>query len=297
MGLREDALAFYNAQPGDPLEGYISPDDAKAALNKVFDAIDTTLPKAGGTMSGVLNMGSQKITGLATATASTDAVTKAQLDTVSAVASAALPRSGGTMTGAVNMGAQKVTNLGTGTASTDAVTKAQLDAAMPIGTIVAYGGSVAPSGWKICDGTAHGSSALQAVIGSATVPDLRNRFILGSGSRANGATGGAETHTLSWNEMPVHSHSAWTVNAGGHNHGGSTTSTLVQSLVAWGASQDVGSGSKWRMYDPQRGEWHGHGINWDGDHGHGVGIGDSGANWAHNNMPPFYVLTYIIKTV
>lgn len=40
----------------------------------------------------------------------------------------------------------------------------------PIGTIVMYGGTVAPAGWHLCNGTAHGSTALQAVIGSANTP-------------------------------------------------------------------------------------------------------------------------------
>jgi hypothetical protein len=45
--------------------------------------IDTKVAKSGDTMSGVLNMGSNKITGLANGTEASDAVTKAQLDAVS----------------------------------------------------------------------------------------------------------------------------------------------------------------------------------------------------------------------
>lgn len=47
-----------------------------------------------------------------------------------------------------------------------------MNASMPVGAIVAFGGSVAPAGWHLCDGTAHGSAALQAAIGSANTPDL-----------------------------------------------------------------------------------------------------------------------------
>lgn len=43
----------------------------------------TKLPLSGGTMTGVINMGSKKITSLATPTESTDAATKGYVDTVS----------------------------------------------------------------------------------------------------------------------------------------------------------------------------------------------------------------------
>ena len=65
----------------------------------IADSVDTMLPKAGGTMTGAIAMGSNKVTGLASGTVSTDAVNKGQLDAVSTVANAALPLAGGTMTG------------------------------------------------------------------------------------------------------------------------------------------------------------------------------------------------------
>lgn len=45
----------------------------------------TKLPLSGGTMTGAINMGSKKITSLATPTESTDAATKGYVDTVSGV--------------------------------------------------------------------------------------------------------------------------------------------------------------------------------------------------------------------
>ena len=86
----------------------------------VTNSIATKLPLAGGTMSGAIAMGSNKITGLGTPTANTDAATKAYADTM-------LPLAGGTMTGAIAMGTNKITGLGTPTANTDAVTKAYAD--------------------------------------------------------------------------------------------------------------------------------------------------------------------------
>ena len=66
----------------------------------------------------------------------------------------------------------------------------------PIGTIVAWGGTVdnIPSGWVICDG-------------QNGTPDLRGKFILGSSdSHATGEMGGEETVTLKDAEIPEHRH-------------------------------------------------------------------------------------------
>ena len=107
-------------------------------------------------------MNSQKITGLATPTANTDAATKAYadglittlvasapttLDTLNELAVALgndanfatttatalagkLPLAGGTMTGAIAMGSNKITGLGAPTVGTDAVTKTYVDSTL-----------------------------------------------------------------------------------------------------------------------------------------------------------------------
>jgi len=72
---------------------------------------------------------------------------------------------------------------------------------IPVGTITMFGGSSAPSGWALCDGsTVLRSSALGQVIGTTygvgdgsttcNLPDLRSRFPVGAGSFA--ALGGQE---------------------------------------------------------------------------------------------------------
>jgi hypothetical protein len=86
----------------------------------VTNSIATKLPLAGGTMSGAIAMGTNKITGLGTPTASTDASTKAYADTM-------LPLVGGTMSGAIAMGTNKITGVGNPTNAQDVVTKNYLD--------------------------------------------------------------------------------------------------------------------------------------------------------------------------
>ena len=94
-------------------------DDA-AFSTTVTNSIAAKLPLAGGTMSGAIAMGTNKITGLGTPTVNTDAATKAYTDTM-------LPLAGGTMSGAIAMGTNKITGLGDPTNAQDAVTKYYLD--------------------------------------------------------------------------------------------------------------------------------------------------------------------------
>ena len=73
------------------------------------------LPLAGGTMTGAIAMGTNKITGLGTPSATDDAATKAYAD-------GKLALTGGTLTGVLAMSANKITNLADPTDLTDAMT-------------------------------------------------------------------------------------------------------------------------------------------------------------------------------
>lgn len=149
-------------------------------------------------------------------------------------------------------------------------------AGLPVGSIVDYGGSTAPVGWLLCNGqSTSGYPALAAVVGS-TVPDLRGRFVLGSGSgsgltsRSLGQRGGAETHALAAAEVPSHTHSIpVTNNPGTTDEQGWPPGNNHQTIRS---SDRAGSSTR-----PATGS----------------GIGLTGN--AHNNMPPFHVLTKIIK--
>lgn len=102
---------------------------------------------------------------------------------------------------------------GSPTTAKGIATKEYVDSSMPIGAIIAYGGSDAPAGWHICNGTAHGSAALQTLIGSANTPDLSNRFILGAGTEMNpGTVGGVASNLLTPAQTATkgHTHAATT---------------------------------------------------------------------------------------
>ncbi len=73
------------------------------------------------------------------------------------------------------------------------------DVTVPIGTIVASAIPLPGSeGWALCDGT-------------QGTPDLFHRFLVGANPSDNryiqGSTGGANTVTLTWDQMPYHTHS------------------------------------------------------------------------------------------
>ena len=145
------------------ITGLSTPVNTTDATTKAYvDAADALkLNLAGGTLSGALAMGTNKITGLGTPTVSTDAATKGYVDTgIAAVIDAApaaldtlnelaaalgddanfattvtnsiatkLPLAGGTMSGAIAMGTSKITGLGNPTLAQDAATKTYTDTA------------------------------------------------------------------------------------------------------------------------------------------------------------------------
>jgi microcystin-dependent protein len=140
---------------------------------------------------------------------------------------------------------------------------------LPKGSIVAYNQGSAPSGWTLCDGS-NGS------------PDLRNKFVLGWGNRGVGTTGGEENVTLGVHQMPQHQ----------HNVNGDTDSKGAKSF---GGAKAQGNAGYWHLIGVG-GQPYG-GVQTADDHTHNININSSyvGGNAAHNNMPPFYVLTYIMK--
>ena len=108
-------------------------DDADFSTT-VTNSIATKLPKAGGTMSGEIAMGSNKITGVTDPTGAQDASTKAYTD---AQRDTRVAKTGDTMSGALTMGDNKITGLATPTAGADATNKTYVDGILGSATVAA----------------------------------------------------------------------------------------------------------------------------------------------------------------
>ncbi len=130
----------------------------------------------------------------------------------------------------------------------------------PRGTIVVWSGATAPAGWALCNG-------------ENGTPDLRGKFILswdprgGKHGKVPGnnyselwGSGGDQVHQLSVGELAAHAH-------------------------GFGANVNA-----YRKFDTADG-------NEPGDFGGEayVSTGAAGGNEVHNNMPPYFVLAYIMK--
>jgi microcystin-dependent protein len=104
---------------------------------------------------------------------------------------------------------------------------------VPIGTIIDFGGSVAPDGYLLCNGQTFSASEypeLYNVIGNSwggtqpffKVPDLRRKTTIGSGGVTSnvignyvGAVGGQETNLLEKKNIPSHNHTFNGITDGG----------------------------------------------------------------------------------
>lgn len=149
---------------------------------------------------------------------------------------------------------------------------------VPIGTIVAFSGALnIPANWKICDGT-NGT------------PNLQGKFILGaSATRPAGSAGGAETVVLTKDQMPQHNHGgAGTTGDDSPDHGHAlpgyavTLNGQLGTPYVFGATTDQVMGNSGSGSPTVR-------------HQHSFTVHGDGGGAAHENMPPYWALVYIMR--
>ena len=152
---------------------------------------------------------------------------------------------------------------------------------IPIGTIVPFTGTTAPTNWLICDGSEISRITYEDLFtkigtsfgeGNGTdtfnLPDLRGRIPIGAGSSDNdthnfalGSTGGEYEHTLTLAEMPSHKHNLIWYDAG--SGGGAKLPYGLASTKETGGDSSV--------------------------------IKSAGGDSSHNNIQPYSTVNYIIK--
>jgi microcystin-dependent protein len=155
----------------------------------------------------------------------------------------------------------------------DFATATQVTTNTPVGSIIMYGGTTAPTGWLLCNGSAIPSqhTELIALVGAAT-PDLKGRVPVGYGN-GTGLTSrtimfdqqGIENVTLTVDQIPSHTH--------GPSFGGSTINLL--------GSSTAGANVNWFLGNSSNGSF--------------LTNANTGGGNFHPNMQPFTVVNYIIK--
>lgn len=134
--------------------------------------------------------------------------------------------------------------------------------ALPVGSIIAWPSATLPvdGGWALCDGREHNG---------VKTPDLRSRFIVGaddgSAEYRPGMTGGAREVTLDASQLPEHSH---------------TFSLQIPHSTSYGMSAHLQTGgpNAWRHTATRE-----------------YTTTATGGGAAHNNLPPYKKLIYIMR--
>jgi len=181
-------------------------------------------------------------------------------------------------TGSLNTAAANL-NMSTGSLNTAVAAlntatnslQTQININMPVGVILAYGTSNAPTGWLLCDGAAVSRStyaALFGVVGTTygagdasttfNVPNLVERFPLGH-TNLLGVASGVSSVTLTIDQIPAHTHNL--AMFPGENESYPTRPR--------GKGDDPSSGTR--------------------------DTSSAGGGLAHTNMPPNLTVNYIIK--
>jgi microcystin-dependent protein len=183
-----------------------------------------------------------------------------------------------------------------------ALAQSLINIIIPAGMIRMWGGSGVPSGWLLCDGTAVSRTtyaALWTAIGTiwgagdgATTFNLPNLqgcapvgYVSNTGTARPGITlrglgassaYGEETHALAQSEMPAHAH---TIIENPHTHTYTNPAGTQVGFALGGTA----------LFSPA-------GVANTGGSVTNLTLNNTGGNGVHNNMQPFAVVFYIVKT-
>ena len=213
--------------------------------------------------------------------------------------------------GAVTQSAVANNAIGTDKIADGAVNSTKLASGLAFvaGMVMPFAGTSAPTGWLLAFGqnvsrTTYADlfAAIGTTYGSGdgsstfTLPDLRGRVVAGqddmggsSGNRLTnqtggldgdtlGATGGAETHTLTVSQLASHSH---------------TLSGGIKTIVQGGSSFSTGLDK--RAYTTNQGQSANGTFNSSDTSMDNFSVASNGSGAAHNNVQPTIILNYIIK--
>jgi len=200
--------------------------------------------------------------------------------------------------------------------------QAQIDAISPFvippGSMLDFAGTVSPTGWLLCDGSAVSRSTYSALFtaigvtwgvgdGSTTfnLPNMTRRLGMGSGGsgtaiigNAVGNIGGAETHTLTSAQIPNTSVTV-SITDPTHNHnplaanstGGITPVTLLDTNAR---GMGAGGPTVGTVYDANNNQ----GTPWISSSSTGITASGTvdGSSGSHNIVQPAAIVLKIIKT-
>lgn len=196
---------------------------------------------------------------------------------------------------------------------------------LPAGTIVQWPTATAPNNWVICDGAALSRTtyaSLFAAIGTQygvgdgsttfNIPNLKGRVVVGQDASQTefdvlGETGGAKTHTLQVSEMPSHTHVQdshnHTQNAHNHDQNSHYHQIITRSGVVMQHELNGGSSVHGTRYNSNMANELATAsstatniANTATNNATTATNQNTGGGGAHNNLQPYIVLNYIIKT-
>jgi microcystin-dependent protein len=157
-----------------------------------------------------------------------------------------------------------------------------------VGEIRMFAGDFAPRGWAFCNGQemlVSQNAALFSILGTTyggdgqttfRLPDLRGRVVIHAGTgdglsaRPLGQSGGQEAVRLTENQMPRHTHRIAV------SSGSSTTTTPIRPPLSKASGAQASASPSSRVTKLS------------------APIGNAGGSQAHDNMPPFATVNFII---